>query len=88
MGRHKAWWQPLAVLTALTVFFLFLFYADNKYQTPPPYGCSGILSLDEETLSRHQPIYLIDGWLLTDERVTDKPTYIGEFSQKTSSWFG
>lgn len=80
MGRHKAWWQPLAVLTALTVFFLFLFYADNKYQTPPPYGRSGILSLDEETLSRHQPIYLIDGWLLTDERVTDKPTYIGEFS--------
>ena len=29
---------------------------------------------------RRNPIFLIDGWLLTDGRVTDQPTYIGEFS--------
>lgn len=80
MKQHIVWWQPLAVLTALTVFFISLFYVDNKYQTPPPYGRAGILSLKEETFSRNTPIYLIDGWLLTDARVTDKPTYIGEFS--------
>lgn len=80
MRRHWIWLQPLAVLAALAVFFISLFYADNKYQTPPPYGKSGIISLDEETLSRGTPAFLIDGWLLTDARVTDKPTYIGEFS--------
>lgn len=88
MRRYKIWWQPAAVLTALTVFFIYLFYVDNKYQTPPPYGSSGIISLNEETLSRNTPIYLIDGWLLTDARVTDKPTYIGEFSnlQRGNPW--
>ncbi len=80
MKRHIIWRQPLAVLTALTIFYLALFYWDNKYQTPPPYGRSGILSLNEETLSRSTPIYMIDGWMLTDARVTDKPTYIGEYS--------
>lgn len=33
---------------------------------------------DEREISRIGK--LIDGWLLTDERVTDKATYIGEFS--------
>lgn len=80
MRTHNVWWQQLAVLTALAVFFLFLFIADNKYETPPPYGRSGIIDLDEEAISRRIPVYLIDGWLLTDGRVTDKPTYIGEFS--------
>ena len=80
MKRQIIWWQLLAVLTALIVFFVFLFYVDNKYQTPPPYGRSGVLALQEETLARNTPVYLIDGWLLTDARVTDKPTYIGEFS--------
>lgn len=80
MKQHIIGWQPLAVLTALVIFYLSLFYMDNKYQTPPPYGRAGVLSLQEETLSRSTPIYLIDGWLLTDARVTDKPTYIGEYS--------
>lgn len=80
MKRYQVWWQPLAVLTALTAFFIFLYYMDNKYQTPPPYGKAGVISLNEEVLSRGTPVYLIDGWLLTDSRVTDKPTYIGEFS--------
>lgn len=80
MKQHIIGWQPLAVLTALVVFYLSLFYMDNKYQTPPPYGRAGVLSLQEETLSRSMPIYLIDGWLLTDARVTNKPTYIGEYS--------
>lgn len=80
MGKQKVWWQFLIVLTALAVFFTLLFYVDNKYQTPPPYGKSGFITLCGEDLERSTPVYLIDGWLLTDERVTDKPTYIGEFS--------
>lgn len=79
MKQRKVWWQMLVVLTALAAFLL-LFYVDNKYQTPPPYGKSGVIALSEEDLDRKNPIFLIDGWLLTDERVTDKPTYIGEFS--------
>lgn len=80
MKQRKVWWQTLAILVVLTFFFLLLFYEDNKYHTPPPYGKSGVISLAEADLGRKNPIYLIDGWLLTDARVTDKPTYIGEFS--------
>lgn len=80
MKQRKNWWQPLIVLTVLAVFFTLLFYADNKYQTPPPYGKSGVIELRPEDLERGNPVFLIDGWLLTDERVTDSPTYIGEFS--------
>lgn len=80
MKRQKVRWQIPIVLTVLTVFFTLLYYTDNKYQTPPPYGKSGVITFNEQDLGRNDPIYLIDGWLLTDERVTDKPTYIGEFS--------
>lgn len=80
MKRHKVLWQILAVLTVLAVFFTVLFYKDNKYQTPPPYGKSGVITLSEDDFARDDPIFLIDGWLLTDERVTEKPVYIGEFS--------
>lgn len=80
MKRPKVRWQIPIVLTVLTVFFTLLYYMDNKYQTPPPYGKAGVIMLNERDLERNDPIFLIDGWLLTDERVTDKPTYIGEFS--------
>lgn len=80
MEKRNVWWQPLLVLTVLTVFFTLFFYADNKYQTPPPYGKSGIITLCGQDLERNTPIFLIDGWLLTDGRTVDKPTYIGEFS--------
>lgn len=80
MKERKVWWPPLLVLTVLAVFFTILFYADNKYQTPPPYGKSGIITLCGQDLERNTPVFLIDGWLLTDEHVTDMPTYIGEFS--------
>lgn len=80
MKRYKNWWLPFCVLFLLTGFFLFLFYFDNKYQAPPPYGKSGIIELSEQDLERKQPVFLIDGWLLSDERVTDQLTYIGEFS--------
>ena len=80
MKRKKVRWQIPIVLTVLTVFFTFLFYMDNKYQTPPPDGKSGVITFSEQDLERSDPIFLIDGWLLTDEYVTDKPTYIGEFS--------
>ena len=80
MKQRGVWWQLLAVLAMIAFFFMLLFYEDNKYHTPPPYGKSGIINLKEADLERRNPIFLIDGWLLTDERVTDKPTYIGEFS--------
>lgn len=80
MKQWKIWVQPCLVLAALAALFVFLFYADNKYQTPPPYGRSGVIELNGQDLERDTPIFLIDGWLLTDARVTDMPTYIGEFS--------
>lgn len=80
MKQHKVWWQPVSAWIIMTFFFMMLFYGDNKYYTPPPYGKSGVISLSEEDLLRKNPIFLIDGWLLTDGHVTDKPTYIGEFS--------
>ncbi len=80
MKQYKAWRQPLFVLAMTAAFLIFLFYGDNKYHTPPPYGKSGIISLTEADLGRNNPIFLIDGWLLTDARVADRPTYIGEFS--------
>lgn len=80
MKQHRFWLLPLAVFAAMAFLFILLYYGDNKYYTPPPYGKSGVIALGEKDLERKNPIYLIDGWLLTDDRVTDKPTYIGEFS--------
>ncbi len=80
MTQHSVWRQPLAVLFLTAFLFLLLFYGDNKYYTPPPYGKSGMICLTEADLERKNPVFLIDGWLLTDARVTDRPTYIGEFS--------
>lgn len=80
MRWHRVWRQPVSVSVMTIIFFLLLFYGDNKYYTPPPYGKSGVICLTEADLERKNPVFLIDGWLLTDARVTDKPTYIGEFS--------
>ncbi len=80
MRQLTAWLQSLGILVLLAVFFMLLFYTDNKYQTPPPYGKSGVIALKEEDLERENPIFLIDGWTLTDEKVKNQPTYIGEFS--------
>lgn len=80
MGTRRAWRQMMAVLAVLGAFFALLFYGDNKYQAPPPYGKSGAISLREEDFGRKDPIFLIDGWLLSDGKVRKKPTYIGEFS--------
>ena len=80
MTQRKFWWQLLSIFVAMTFFFMLVLHRDNKYNTPPPYGKSGVICLAEENFERQNPIFLIDGWLLTDVRVTDKPTYIGEFS--------
>lgn len=80
MKKRRVWHQFLAVMAVMAAFFLLLFYGDNKYYTPPPYGKSGVICLKEADLRRKNPVYLIDGWLLTDDHVTDQPTYIGEFS--------
>ncbi len=80
MKQQKIWWQPLVVLAVLVVFLTVIYYRDNKYQTPPPYGNSGVMTLNEKNLEQENPVFLIDGWLFSDGRITDKPTYIGEFS--------
>ncbi len=80
MKQRKMWEQSFVILAALALFLVLLFYVDNKYQTPPPYGKSGVIELSGQDLERGTPVFLIDGWLLTDQRVTDMPTYIGEFS--------
>ncbi len=80
MKQRKIWWQSLAVFIMIAFFFMLLFFRDNKYYTPPPYGKSGVIHLSHEDLERKTPVFLIDGWLLTDARVTESPTYIGEFS--------
>lgn len=80
MKQQGVWRQPFYIWIMLSLFFIWLFYTDNKYETPPPYGKSGSIMLSEQDLERDVPVFLIDGWLLSDERVTDKPTYIGEFS--------
>lgn len=80
MKQQRLWRQLLAVSVVMAFFFMLLYFTDNKYYTPPPYGKSGVLLLNEKDLERRTPVFLIDGWLLSDERVTDKPTYIGEFS--------
>lgn len=81
MRYRKLWWQLSAICIVLLVFFAVLYAMDNKYETPPPYGAYGVIELSEEMLKEGRPIFLIDGWLLTDGRVTDQPTYIGEFSK-------
>jgi len=80
MKQQRLWRQLLAVSVVMAFFFMLLYFTDNKYYTPPPYGKSGVLLLNEKDLERRTPVFLIDGWLLSDEHVTDKPTYIGEFS--------
>lgn len=80
MKEKRVWWQLPAILIALAAFLTVLFYVDNKYQTPPPYGRAGVIILDERDLERDNPVFLIDGWRLMDGRKADRFTYIGEFS--------
>ncbi len=80
MKQHKALKQQLSILVLTVFFFVLLYYCDNKYRTPPPYGESGVINLNEKDLQKRNPVFLIDGWLLTDGRETERPTYIGEFS--------
>ena len=88
MKQVKVWWQLIAVLIMVAAFFTFLFYVDNKYQTPPPYGKSGLIIINEQDLERDDPVFLIDGWRFSDEREADRFTYIGEFSnlQRGDLW--
>lgn len=78
--EYKKWWMPLAVFILLAAFFAFLFYFDNKYQTPPPYGKAGVMVLQEQDLESGRPVFLIDGWMFSDEHIANLFTYIGEFS--------
>ena len=79
LSRRLEKYLPLFLITLLAVFFILLYFLDNKYKTPPPYGKDGVISINESDLNRGQPLFLIDGWLLTDERADKLPTYIGEY---------
>lgn len=73
-------WLPALTAVLLTLFFSLLYVTDNKYKTPPPYGRNGVIALSEADFENRHPLFLIDGWLLTDDQTSDRPTYIGEFS--------
>lgn len=73
-------WLPALTAVLLTLFFSLLYVTDNKYKTPPPYGRDGVIALSEADFENRHPLFLIDGWLLTDDQTSDRPTYIGEFS--------
>ena len=75
----RAYLPAVMCAATLSVFFVFLFAADNKYRTAPPYGSHGVVSLTKADITRHTPLFLIDGWLLTDGRSDRLPTYIGQF---------
>lgn len=64
-------------IALLALFFPQLFFPDSKYKTPPPYGRDGVIVLDEADFAGLRPLFLIDGWLLTDARARDLPTFIG-----------
>ena len=76
----KTGWIFVLLLGALFLFYTLLYYADNKYHMPPPYGNNGIILLNENDLAQNKPIFLIDGWLLSDEHANGLPTYIGEYA--------
>lgn len=78
--KHKVALVLLLLCCFLAVFFWSLFLHDNKYNTSPPYGQDGVLALNETNFSSGKPIYLIDGWRLTDKTTYRQKTYIGEFS--------
>lgn len=79
-GRTFSRWTILFSIALLMMFFTLLFFYDNKYQSPPPYGKDGVISLTGQDFIKNRPLPLIDGWLLSDSRTSDLPTYIGEFS--------
>lgn len=80
MRRGRGYAVSLALLSALAVLFVLLFYKDNKYMAPPPYGRDGVITLQEENFAENRPIFLIDGWLLSDAHAHNQPTWIGEFA--------
>lgn len=80
MNKNRKIGLVLTSLIVLFLFFILLYFFDNKYQIQPPYGKDGVIELTESDLNRNSPLFLIDGWLLSDRRVIDQPTYIGEFS--------
>lgn len=53
----------LCSLCALTsLFFLFLYEADNKYTTGTPQAIGGVLLLSESDLNKAPLMFLVDGW--------------------------
>ncbi|MEG1801269.1 MAG: hypothetical protein RR273_04760, partial [Oscillospiraceae bacterium] len=77
--KNKTNFTLILLGVILVMLFVVLFYHDNKYQSPPPYGKCGVLKITESDIAS-APIFLIDGWLLTDKNTVNLPTYIGEYS--------
>lgn len=68
------------LLTLLCVFTLFrvLYLCDNKYTTGPPYGKDGVFFFTEADLE--QPLFLVDGWLLSVDASPEREAFIGQYS--------
>ena len=80
MKQNRGFAVSVILCAVLAVLFTLVFRTDNKYTAPPPYGKDGVISLQEENFAGNRPIFLIDGWLLSDNRTRNQPTWIGEFA--------
>lgn len=69
----------LLSILVLLVGFVALFFTDNIYQAPPPYGVDGVLELREADVRRSTPLFLVNGWQLTDNQIPALPSYMGQF---------
>jgi hypothetical protein len=56
------------LLTAMLIcilailLWIFIYHVDNKYTVKGPQGLNGVLTLDDDALSQHPVVFLVDGW--------------------------
>ncbi|MEG0275736.1 MAG: HAMP domain-containing sensor histidine kinase [Coprobacillus sp.] len=80
MKFRKQYFSLAFLLFLCFLFFIGIYYYDNKYQTPPPYGKNGVIEIKEKDILENNSLFLIDGWLMSDQDVKKQPTYIGEYA--------
>ena len=65
------------IITLLALFFT-VYIMDNKYTNLQPIGSDGELAFTDEDLEN--PIFLIDGWMLSVDGNEETETFIGQYS--------
>ena len=68
----------LGAVCALAVFACLLLYQhDNKYTAAGAKGANGVLTLDEQTLTEHPVVFLVEGWEYYDGRLLQPGDFEG-----------